>query len=499
MRKILLHLVIFIMLFSSLGLAPMPAPFTYYVSIDGNDQNFGTPASPFRTIQRCINVANNGDTCQVSAGTYNERINVKEGVIVICANPRTCIIAGAAINTNSTINGFYSLNNPLNDGGITGSGSGYKILNNKVEGSCMVGVKLNGANGLAEGNEISKSRQCSGSSDPDADGIRVFGSGHTIRGNYIHSISQLENPTAHIDCIQSWGGLINTIIHGNVCDVIHAGIQIDSGDVVINLTITNNVFNTSRGLNVYVDGVTVANNVFIGKIVSGVNGSAIGFRTSRNITFKNNIIYNTTGGLYVESGAIVASGNNVVWNDNSSRPGRWGGSISTDKFQTANPQLTGNWITGNQSLCYAGLGCSGLVTPTPTKTATATPSSTLTPTPKIPTVSVSPTAVITLSPTPVIATASKIPSSSTPLPPANTDTPSISPISPTARRTETIVPTVTITKTTTPAIATRTLTPRPPATNTPIPTGTPVFDKCDFNKNGSISWFERWICKWVTQ
>src|SRR5262245_58531400 len=47
---------------------------TYYIATTGNDANPGTAAQPFKTIQQGIAAAANGDTIQVAAGTYSERI-----------------------------------------------------------------------------------------------------------------------------------------------------------------------------------------------------------------------------------------------------------------------------------------------------------------------------------------------------------------------------------------------------------------------------------------
>lgn len=44
----------------------------YFVATNGNDSNAGTLAAPFRTIQKCANVAQAGDTCTIRAGTYRE-------------------------------------------------------------------------------------------------------------------------------------------------------------------------------------------------------------------------------------------------------------------------------------------------------------------------------------------------------------------------------------------------------------------------------------------
>jgi carbohydrate binding protein with CBM6 domain/pectate lyase-like protein len=47
---------------------------TYHVAPTGSDQAAGTQASPFRTVQRCADVMVAGDTCQIAAGTYRERV-----------------------------------------------------------------------------------------------------------------------------------------------------------------------------------------------------------------------------------------------------------------------------------------------------------------------------------------------------------------------------------------------------------------------------------------
>lgn len=64
------------------SLAPMPAAVaaptgtSYYVSPNGDDANAGTLATPFRTVQKCAEVAQAGDTCYLRAGTYRETVTV---------------------------------------------------------------------------------------------------------------------------------------------------------------------------------------------------------------------------------------------------------------------------------------------------------------------------------------------------------------------------------------------------------------------------------------
>ncbi|SEG95170.1 Right handed beta helix region [Actinacidiphila yanglinensis] len=48
---------------------------TYYVSTTGSDSNNGTATTtPFRTVQKCADLAQAGDTCSIMGGTYHETV-----------------------------------------------------------------------------------------------------------------------------------------------------------------------------------------------------------------------------------------------------------------------------------------------------------------------------------------------------------------------------------------------------------------------------------------
>jgi len=51
-----------------------PAGATYHVALSGSDGNAGSEGAPFRTIQRCADIAVAGDTCEIAAGTYRETV-----------------------------------------------------------------------------------------------------------------------------------------------------------------------------------------------------------------------------------------------------------------------------------------------------------------------------------------------------------------------------------------------------------------------------------------
>lgn len=85
---------------------------TYYVAKNGNNTNSGTEGRPWLTIQHAVNQAVAGDTVQIKAGTYNERIvlrnsgNAAQGYITLknYANEKP-IISGQGLGNGVMIRG----------------------------------------------------------------------------------------------------------------------------------------------------------------------------------------------------------------------------------------------------------------------------------------------------------------------------------------------------------------------------------------------------------
>jgi hypothetical protein len=82
----------------------------YYVSTDGSDSNSGTTlGSPFRTIQKCANVARAGDTCFIRGGVYREtvvpgRSGTSSAPITFAAyDDETVTLSGADVVTGWTL------------------------------------------------------------------------------------------------------------------------------------------------------------------------------------------------------------------------------------------------------------------------------------------------------------------------------------------------------------------------------------------------------------
>jgi Protein of unknown function (DUF1565) len=67
---------------------------TLYVATTGLDTNPCTKAAPCQTVQHAIDVAPNGATIQVEAGTYNQTFNITKPLIVAGAGASKTIIDG---------------------------------------------------------------------------------------------------------------------------------------------------------------------------------------------------------------------------------------------------------------------------------------------------------------------------------------------------------------------------------------------------------------------
>lgn len=328
----------------------------YFVSPAGNDSNPGSSSAPWKTIQKAANVMVAGDTCTVLAGTYDERIQITRSGTP--SAPITYIASGkvttkgfriaasyvsvkgfeitntganwtegvgidVASGTNCVIENNYIYEATCRGIATSASTDSCTIRNNRLYRNGMVGIDLYGTNHLVEKNEIWGTIQHHPKwPDPpgaDADGIRLFGSGHTFRANYIHDITykDAENVDPHIDCFQTWTDAYhapakNIVFEGNRCVVLESlssnanghGFMLHGASY---LTIRNNIIQAFGGVNTGAGGcsnLTIVNNVFSSDLSFPTDRSPIGIGlfNAPYVTIKNNIFYNLPDHLIYVSG-----------------------------------------------------------------------------------------------------------------------------------------------------------------------------------------------------
>jgi hypothetical protein len=308
---------------------------TFYVATTGSDSNPGSITQPFKTIQHALNVATTpGDTVEVRAGTYNERLtfpasgSASGGYITLEAYPGEHVLLsgqnakdddiGYGENMVQIINKSYIKLigfEIANDSGVgvgddafgvrvQGSGSNIQILNNNIHnitgsnsaGLAGAGIHVYGSsittpysNVIIKGNTISNCTP----GDAQTETLTVNGNvtGFQIIGNTIHNDNNIGidmiggeaatfgKPAGTLGLPVARNGICsqNTVynIHANYGGGFAAGIYVDGGK---NITVSDNIsYSNDMGLEVgcenkgYVaSGITVEDNVLYSNTQAGL-------------------------------------------------------------------------------------------------------------------------------------------------------------------------------------------------------------------------------------
>ena len=107
----------------------------YYVSSTGNNSNNGLQNTPWKTIQYGLNQLSNGDTLNVFAGIYNEKINLPlSGITLRNLSGQTPVITAGGIISQQSIIEINNVSNILV--------SGLELMNNLMNDA--QGILING-------------------------------------------------------------------------------------------------------------------------------------------------------------------------------------------------------------------------------------------------------------------------------------------------------------------------------------------------------------------
>ena len=308
-----------------------------------NDNNPGTAAQPWKTIQKAADMAQPGDIVYVMAGRYDERVKVRTGgtpgkPIAFMAMPRRSVTVGGfdleasyirvegfeitadkpatAVQLRGShceildnyvhdmmtaVNGTYG--EPSPDGATRdySAVTHNRIAYNKVY-HCEYGFILGGNDWLVENNEVSRLfMYAPGNTYDDCDYTRFFGKGCIQRYNYYHGTRTSETKRAHVDALQTFmnnGGMAQDLIFEfNTCFDWGQGAMVESAPhigSVRNWTWRHNIYSSNLptykgawGLNVIqTPDVTIENNTF-----AGITWFGVGLRgkESTNGQIRNNV------------------------------------------------------------------------------------------------------------------------------------------------------------------------------------------------------------------
>lgn len=318
---------------------------TYYVSKTGNNSNSGNLSSPWLTIQYAHNNMIAGDSVIVLAGIYTERVQITiDGLSFIAESKSTHSDGGFFIDAADDIEvaGFDITNTAIVSGldtpgkekgtGIYLKGENCIIDNNNIHNTSMMGIYMSSSdidcevknntlsyNGMCgiyvkgEGhiinnNHLSKAVQfpetwLNQPSGQDADGIRIFGTGHLVKGNTIigalFTDPGIHDP--HIDMMQTWGPLTHTVFDGNflhnplVNDTSAQGFMIERRDgPVSDLAFMNNVIiapQTIININNKGSQGDMPRMKFYNNVFYGTSNIAIRLLGAPDSEIKNNLFY----------------------------------------------------------------------------------------------------------------------------------------------------------------------------------------------------------------
>lgn len=345
--------------------APSRSGVTYYVSTTGSDSNAGTLSAPFRTVQHAASIAVAGDTVEVRAGVYNEKVtlpssgNASSGYITFMSYPgETAVLDGTGVSccgasgqdglfslrTNSyiIIQGFeirnYKTTTKASATGIDfeGAGSHIQILDNHIHNIVATGGSCNSANALA---------------------IAIYGEqapasiNHlTIAGNEVdHNTTGCSETVTVNGNVQYWVEASNLIHDDNNIGMDFIGFEGVSPTAAYDQArdgwnVANTIYNISSSNNpvytancwcadgFYADGGTriiverdLVHDVDINEAASEHSG-----HTSSYVTIRNNVIYNMNApGISIGgySGRVGGSDhivivNNTLYNDSTKVTGQ---------------------------------------------------------------------------------------------------------------------------------------------------------------------------------
>ena len=348
---------------------------SYYVAATGDDQNPGSFAAPWRTIQRAVNSLAPGDTLYVRGGIYSEFVNVRTsgsesgGSITVQNYPNEIpILDGSGLSVSSSNQAMVNFSNVSYF-----VWSGFEIRNLSTSSSSYdpAGIRMkNGGTAIRIlNNDIHDIKNTSTSGN--AHGMHILGNmstpitNLTISGNKVHHLI-----TGKSESLTLSGNIDGfTITNNRVYENNNIGIELAgfygacsnlcvdqtrngvvSGNIVYSIDSSKNpAYGTGihAAGGIYADGATnviiernhVYSNDFGIELASEKKGKA-----TSDITVQNNFIHHNYGAGLIMGGADSSSGgseNNKILNNTF---------LENDTLKQGYGEITMQWYNVNNMI-----------------------------------------------------------------------------------------------------------------------------------------------------
>lgn len=298
-----------------------------WVSPDGDDAGPGSPDEPWATIQHAVEAARPGDTVTVAGGSYAERVDIRVSgeagrpITFAAADGERVVLDGTSLEVPDEQSAMILIDSQRY---LTIRGFEITGYRSDISGRVPVGIMVVGAADhiRIEGTFVhDMGTTFEGRNGGDAHGIAVFG---TSSDHPIEEVEIVDNELANL----TLGSSEALVVNGNVKDFLIAGnrvhdttnIAIDvigfegtasdpavdqardgvvRGNTVWNVdSFGNPAYGDSRSADgIYVDG---GRDVLIeGNVIHDVNigielASEHAGRSTRNVTVRNNLVYDAT-------------------------------------------------------------------------------------------------------------------------------------------------------------------------------------------------------------
>ncbi len=310
---------------------------------NGNPRTDDCTVSTGSDPQEAVDDASAGDVVCVRAGDYSDTTLTVDKAVTVRANGAARVKNIVVSGSDATVDGFTVVGDSLDDPstGIKFSGTGHTIIRNLVNGKHIhyaiacdyddcaedvlisrntvtgtnnFGVYLWGGSGITvEWNNIYD--LWTDEDNDDVDGIRVWGTDHLIRNNYIHDLNAAKSEgEPHADCIQNYQNSSRTVeshgvtVENNYCVRVSGQCLImqnghrPTADIR-DYTYRGNVCESFGSQNIElgsIPGAVIENNILRG----GVDGHVLTFHSTvddletTNVKMRNNVLVSAGGSTY---------------------------------------------------------------------------------------------------------------------------------------------------------------------------------------------------------
>ncbi len=341
----------------------------FYVSNDGSDNNAGTQAAPFATIQKAADTAGAGDTVKVAAGIYiPQNAAPNRGMIIFRRsgapdNPITFEAVGeVTIKGDGGVANFSGIFEISGEQNATGTIHDIVIRGFRLENSAWFGIKIYKAQNIRVENNYVYNTKGSGILGLQSQNITVRG--NTLERNCISPDTTID--TQEIISLSGVDGFEidhNTVFNGGIQNGGNGGEGIDAKTGSKNGTIHHNTVHDLVRLGIYVDSwdqIVENITVYANKVYNCADGIAVSSEnggTARQIKIYNNVLFNNRdNGVIISAWATngvredIEIINNTIFNNGVHVEGQYdyGGGIAVETANARNVVIRNNVLSQNK-------------------------------------------------------------------------------------------------------------------------------------------------------